>query len=197
MQRAFVVLMILGLVVGGHALGQNAHAGAQSDAAKSPAAPAGPAPQNALADAKDVDSIDAITAALYDVISGPAGERNWPRFRSLFAPHAVLATITHKKDGTIEQHELTPDDYVKGASPYFLKEAFFEGELARQTHAFGNIAHLFSTYASRHAPHDAPFARGINSIQLLNDGQRWWVLSILWDEERPGNPLPPEYLPKK
>ena len=34
---------------------------------------------------------------------------------------------------------------------------------------------------------------GINSIQVVNDGQRWWVASVVWDTERPNNPIPPEY----
>ena len=160
------------------------------------AATAASTPAGAKADPKDVNSIDAIIAALYDVISGPPGERNWPRFNSLFTKHAVLATVS-KKDGKTRQEIMTPDDYIRLAGPYFLKEGFFERESARKLQTFGNIAHLFSTYESRHTRDADPFARGINSIQLLNDGQRWWVLSILWDEEGPGNPIPPEYQPKK
>jgi hypothetical protein len=165
----------------------------------SPRTPKGAASTEGLpakADPKDVNSIDAIVAGLYDVISGPPGERNWQRFHSLFTGHAVLATVA-KKDGETRQEIMTTDDYVRLAGPYFLKEGFFEREAARKLQTFGNIAHLFSTYESRHTSEGAPFARGINSIQLLNDGQRWWVLSILWDEEGAGNPIPSEYQPKK
>ncbi len=140
--------------------------------------------------------MDAIVAALYDVISGPPGERNWQRFNSLFSEHAVLATVG-KKNGETRQEIMTPADYVRLARPYFLKEGFFERESARKLQAFGSIAHLFSTYESRHTREGAPFAKGINSIQLFNDGHRWWVLSILWDEEGPGNPIPAEYQPRK
>jgi hypothetical protein len=48
---------------------------------------------------------------------------------------------------------------------------------------------VFSTYESRHAKGEKPFARGINSIQVFNDGQRWWVLNILWESESEQNPL--------
>jgi hypothetical protein len=146
--------------------------------------------------AADVKTIDAIISALYDVISGPAGERNWQRFHALFAPHAVLATVS-KRNGETRPEIMTPDDYVRMAGDYFAKNGFFESESARNTQTYGNIAHLFSTYESRHTREGAPFAKGINSIELLNDGQRWWVLSISWDEERPDNPIPPEYRPKK
>ena len=70
-------------------------------------------------------------------------------------------------------------------------------EVARQADTFGNIAQLFSTYESRRRPDDPkPFARGINSIQLMNDGKRWWVVSVYWQAERPDNPIPARYLPK-
>jgi len=55
------------------------------------------------------------------------------------------------------------------------------------------MAQVFSTYESRHEKDGAPFARGINSIQLLWDGGRWWVATILWDSERPDNPILPQY----
>jgi hypothetical protein len=60
----------------------------------------------------------------------------------------------------------------------------------------GNVTQVFSSYESRHSPSDKPFDRGINSIQLLNDGKRWWVLSILWDSERADNPLPANFAGK-
>ena len=78
------------------------------------------------------------------------------------------------------------------------KEGFFESELARRVETYGHIAHVFSTYESRHSPKDPkPFMRGINSFQLLNDGKRWWVVTIYWEGETPENPLPKEYLKSK
>jgi hypothetical protein len=89
---------------------------------------------------------------------------------------------------------MNPDDYVRGAGAYFQQHAFYESELARRTEQFGNIAQVFTTYASRHDPKGKPFERGINSVELLNDGTRWWILSISWDSERPDNPIPAQYL---
>jgi hypothetical protein len=142
---------------------------------------------------EDGQSVDSIIHAMYDVISGPAGERNWERFHSLFLPQATLATVLHK-DGQTLHKVMTPDDYVRGAGAYFQQHAFYESELARRTEQFGNIAQVFTTYASRHDPKGKPFERGINSVELLNDGTRWWILSISWDSERPDNPIPAQYL---
>ncbi|HYL84074.1 MAG TPA: hypothetical protein VE263_07565 [Candidatus Angelobacter sp.] len=143
----------------------------------------------------DVSSIDAILHAVYDVISGPAGERDWNRFRSLFVPEARLTSAVKREGASAPVRLLTVDDYVKGAGGYFAKNGFFESAIVNRVERFGNIAQVFSSYASRHAADDKPFTRGINSIQLFYDGSRWWVLSILWDEESDGNPLPKELAP--
>lgn len=153
------------------------------------------APKPPAARPDDVQSIDAILGALYDVISGPAGQkRDWDRMRSLFVPGARLIPTSVSGDGATAR-VLDVDGYIQRASGAFEHDGFYEREIARRTDQFGNIAHVFSTYESRRGPNDAtPFARGINSIQLLKDGHRWWVVTIYWDAERPGNPIPTEYL---
>jgi hypothetical protein len=137
----------------------------------------------------DVDSIDHIMFAIYDVISGPPGQRDWNRFRSLFVPEGRL-TSTVRREGSDSVRLLTVEEYVNGAGKYFLANGFFESAVVNKVQRFGNIAHVFSSYESRHAVGEKPFTRGINSMQLLYDGKRWWVLSILWDEESAANPLP-------
>jgi len=139
----------------------------------------------------DVDTPEHIVAALYDVISGPTGQaRDWDRFRHLFAPGARLIPVAPRKDASAPA-ALSPDDYVERTRERFLKEGFFEKEIARRAEAFGNMAHVFSTYESRRAAGDAkPMARGINSIQLMKHDGRWWIVTVMWDQEREGNPLP-------
>jgi hypothetical protein len=148
------------------------------------------------AKSEDVDSIDHVLVALYAVISGPPGDRDWNRFRSLFLPGAHLTSVGKAADGSVRVHPNTVDDYVNRGGAYFLKNGFFESPIHSRIETFGNIAQVFSSYESRHALGEAPFARGINGLQLLNDGKRWWIVSILWDEERPDNPLPQEFATK-
>jgi len=171
---------------------QNGQAGAQQN----PATPAAPAPPPA-ARATDVGSPDAILAAAYDVISGPAGQkRDWGRFLSLFLPGARLIAVTQKQGGGLTAVTMTPEQYLGYADQYFAKNGFAEREIARHADRYGNILQVFSTYESRHDPKDAaPFARGINSFQLFYDGVRWYVVTIFWQEETPENPLPKEFLP--
>lgn len=141
----------------------------------------------------DVKSIDSILAALYNVISGPAGERDWNRFRSLFLPSATLTSAGKDREGNIHVRPRTVEGYVTGAGGYFAQHGFFENPIVSRVQTFGSVAQVFCSYESRNAPGEAPFARGINSLQMAYDGKRWWIVSILWDEERPDNPLPKEF----
>ena len=145
----------------------------------------------------DVQSVDAILAALYDVISGPANQpRDWNRFRSLFVPDARLIPVRRSKTGPgADVMPYTPEQYQERAAPLFAKEGFFEQGIHNTTESFGDIVQIFSTYESRHTKDGQPFQRGINSIQLLKDGSRYWVVTILWDGESPTNPIPAKYLP--
>ena len=162
---------------------------------QSPAAPA-----TVQAKPEDVSSIEAILAATYDVISGPAGKkRDWDRFRSLLYPGArLIPTGKRPNEQEVKSRVLSPEDYIERSAPFVEKEGFFERGVSNKIERYGNIAHVFSTYESRHKADDTqPFQRGINSFQLVNDGKRWWVMTILWQGETAENPIPAEYLKRR
>lgn len=146
------------------------------------------------ADPADVASIGSILAALYEGISGPAGPRDWDRMRSLFLPGARLIPTDPGAAGGYDAQ--TVEAFFRSVAANFMDNAFYEREVARRVERYGNIAHVFSTYESRSAPDAEPFDRGINSIQLYFDGTRWWVVSIMWQAESTGVPLPGRYLPE-
>ena len=151
---------------------------APADSAADPAA-ALPAPRP-----EDVRSMDAILAALYNVISGDAGvERDWSRFRSLFHPGArMIPTGRNAKTGKVGARIASPEAYIQANESFLEGEGFHEIELGRHVDTYGTITQVFSAYEARRKMSDpTPFLRGINSIQLLNDGTRWWILSIAWD----------------
>jgi hypothetical protein len=175
------------------------NAKAQTAAAPAtPAVPAAPASSASTdqARAADVQNVDGIVAALYDVISGPAGKpRDWDRMRSLFAPEGRLMAAVARPEGNVMLRAMSVEDYIGRNSKAFATMGFFEREAARTSETFGQIVHVFSTYESRHALEDAkPFQRGINSIQLYHDGKRWWIVNVLWRAEDAGLPLPERYL---
>jgi hypothetical protein len=153
--------------------------------------------QTKEANPADVATLDGIVRAVYDVISGDAGQkRDWDRFRTLFHPQArMIPTDKNLQTNLFGATALTPEDYIKRAGNYLEKEGFHEQEIGRKTEIYGNIAHVFSAYEGRNKLSDKkPFLRGMNSFQLLNDGKRWWVVTIFWQQETPETPIPKEYL---
>jgi hypothetical protein len=184
-------LLVVAVVV---AIGVGIHE-ARAQTAGSPAATP-PAASGVQARAADVDSVDGIVAALYDVISGPAGKpRDWDRMRSLFAPEGRLMAVGARPDASYVLRAMNVEDYITRNSKAFATMGFFEREAARTSETFGQIVHVFSTYESRHAAGDAkPFQRGINSIQLYHDGKRWWIVNVLWRAGDERLPLPERYL---
>ena len=148
------------------------------------------------ADPADVESIDAIVTAVYDVISGDAGEpRDWERWNTLFLEEATLSPTGPTEDGRWGRAIIPPSDYPRRIGETLERDGFVEAEIGRVTERFGNIAHVFSTYASFRSRADTrPFQRGINSFQLLYDGTRWWVVSVFWQAETRDYPIPERYL---
>lgn len=151
----------------------------------------------------DVRTVDSILAALYDVISGPAGQqRDWNRFRSLFVPDAKLIPVRVLPGSPDPAHPATDvtymsvDDYATRAGGSLTASGFYEHSIHNEIQEFGNIVAVFSTYESRRKADDPkPFARGINSIQLLKDGERYWIVNVYWDSEKPNSPIPAKFLP--
>jgi len=148
---------------------------------------------------KDVESLDSIIHALYDVISGEKGvPRDWERFKFLFHETGRLQSTGKNKEGKVVTRTMTPEEYIERTDPFLVGNGFFEREIGRRTEEFRLITHIFSTYDSRHSKSEKePFARGINSIQLIHDNDRWWIISILWNGETKDEQLPRKYLRKK
>jgi len=139
---------------------------------------------------EDVDSIEGIVKALYETISGPAGPRDWDRERSLLAPGARLQPTRPKEEGGGTMDMFDVEGFIASRTPFLAQGDFYEVEVSRRVDRFGNIAQAWSQYEGRRSPEGEPFMRGVNSIQLFYDGDRWWLVSVLWENERPGNSLP-------
>lgn len=140
------------------------------------------------------DTIDDIMETLYDCISGPPGGQDWERDRELFHPRALI-TRTRAEDGQHVAYIFTYDEFVEATVPLLAGRSFYEIEIGRKTDIFGQIAHVFSTYEARETPdHPEIQFRGVNMVHLWNDGARWWIMSIIWDNEREGLELPKEWL---
>ncbi|QQS41379.1 MAG: hypothetical protein IPM63_00035 [Acidobacteriota bacterium] len=155
----------------------------------------GQAPKAGRSD--DVATLDAIIKAYYEVVSGPAGEApDFERDSSLHHPNALISVASVDSKGNPQLSTMS----LRGFYDRFggtRRTAFYEWEIHRRTERFGNMANVWSTYAASDKPGGKPFMRGINNIQLFHDGKRWWIVSWIYDSERPENPIPEDYLPKK
>ena len=130
----------------------------------------------------DVSSPDAIVKAVYEVLSGRADEaRDWDRWRPLHAPGARLIPIERDGDGKPAPHAMAPEEYILSRTPFLAAGDFYEWETGREELRSGSVAHVWSIYEAARTPGGEPIRSGANSIQLWNDGSRWWILSVVWD----------------
>jgi hypothetical protein len=188
-------------------LGLTLNAGAQQAAPAASAPPplvgtlAGHPDWPAAKNPGDVDTVDHLVASLYDAVSGPAGQRDWNRFRALFVPDGQLAWIVPEsaatKDSPASKGDaffLTPDMFMRQNDSYFKTHGFFERSVAKRVEEFGNLVEVWSTKESRDAKDDAQPSRGIDSFQIVHAHGRFWIASLIFEDERPGVTLPAKYL---
>ncbi|MGO9126040.1 MAG: hypothetical protein ACLP6G_14265 [Terriglobales bacterium] len=143
---------------------------------------------------EDVTSPSAVVKASYVAISGPPGQvLNLDRFRSLFLPQAQLVSVS-AKSAQVVARTMTLQEFTDMLTSRIGKDGHIEYEIAQRVEVYGNIANVWSSYESRKTPDDPQVVRGINSIQLMNDGKRWWISGAQWQRETAETPIPAEYL---
>ena len=130
----------------------------------------------------NLDTVQSIVDTMYKLISGRTGEpRDWETWKKLHVPDARLIPIENGPDGSRIARVLKPDEFAASRSIFFEQHDFFERETAREERRFGQLAHVWSSYEASHEPGGRVIRKGANSIQLWNDGTRWWILSVAWD----------------
>jgi hypothetical protein len=143
----------------------------------------------------DVESPDAIIGALYDALSGPAGNHNYQRLRSLYLEGARLIPIGNRIHSEGSTHMMSVDEWIDDITPYFEENDFYIGEIRRHSDQFGDMIQVFSTYEAGNTPEGGQRTRGIRAMQLLHRDERWWIVNLMWDNETRQNPLPGEFTP--
>jgi hypothetical protein len=147
---------------------------------------------------EDVSSIEAIVHASYETISGGVGvARQWGRDQTLYDPHARFVGIAiDPLSKETRTDSFSEQEFADETNAESVKDGFVERELGHSIQRFGNVATVLSSYEIKVSATGKVAAHGVNMLQLYFDGKRWWILSVVWDEERPGNPIPAELLPK-
>lgn len=148
---------------------------------------------------EDVASPLAAVNAAYEAIGRQPGEDyDWERFRSLHLPDARLVPQAEQRGGSFDV--LSVDGFIEWIDSATNvggpdDQGFYEEGVHAVVHRYGDIAQVMSTYTKRFANSDEILGRGINAFTLVWDGNRWWILSIAWDEDNSAGPIPDTYLP--
>jgi hypothetical protein len=150
-------------------------------------------PQATVPSCPSTATLDQLILAIDSAVSGPAN-KDRTCFRQLFVPDARLSPMHKLPDGGFAPRILTVDDWIDAVAKRG-SETFYEKQVKVKTESYGHFAHLWSTYETRNDPAGKPLDRGINSIQAVFDGQRWRVISIVWEAESTAGPVPEKYLP--
>jgi hypothetical protein len=152
-----------------------------------------PAPAAGAAACPPATTLDELARALDDAVSGP-GNKDRACLRDLMLPEARLTPVVKKSDGGFAPRLLTVDDWINAVAKRG-DAAFYERQIKVQAESYGHFASLWSTYEIRDTPDGKATVTGINSMQAVNDGTRWHVLSVLWEPDTTAGPVPKKYLP--
>jgi len=143
------------------------------------------------APAMHANSLDEVITAMYASMCFEDGSQpDWNAHAELFAPGARLVRVTADGVFAFDPASFRRDLETKIASGAL--RSFWEGEVSRETHAFGDIAHVLSGYATRGSRDGEPLGRAVKSIQLYRQHGRWWISAMLWQRENANFTLPSE-----
>lgn len=160
-----------------------------ADAAKRPTV------ETVAARPDDVGSVDGVLRAFYDVTNvAPGAPRQWARDRTLYVPWIRFVALGPGATGRSKVTVWTHEEFVAASDPLMAK-GFVEREIHRVTRRYGDMVHVDSTYEILPGPDSPVGGRGVNSLELYFDGQRWWVASVVWQSEDAAHPIPAELLP--
>ncbi len=137
-----------------------------------------------------IEDIDRVITTLYDVISGPPGERDWNLFLSLFRDDATMGSIAFDREGTSSFRTFTPKEYVERNGKYFSENGFYEEEVKRKVNLYGYIAQVWTSYQILTGKNGSVRLKGINAVQLVFENDTWKITNIVWQAENDDFPLP-------
>ena len=160
----------------------------------------GSAPSWPTPDARSA-TISGVVSSFYDAISAPANHPlDRDRLKSLFTPDGRLAFVQamgpdNKPDVVYLSPDQYADNYERAPDPKHPSEGFFDKVIANQVVQFGDMAHVWGSYESRHSPSDPrPFTRGMKSLDLVHRGDRWYILQVFFEREDEAHHIPARYL---
>lgn len=133
------------------------------------------------------DEFRDITRRLYEVVSQPAGERDWDSVRHFYHPRATMVRTGMGDDGRPFVLAMSLDEYIDNATALLEDVEFSEVEVSQEATVFGNVARVASIYEFEYrSGEDVRRGRGVNFFNFVNEGAGWQIMNIVWDNERDG-----------
>lgn len=127
------------------------------------------------------------TSKLYEIISTPWPNRDWQSERELYHPDARLVRTGLNEDGSSFAKVMSLDEFIENADELLANVEFSETEMRHEARIFGNVAQVASIYEKTYKTDmEKSHGRGINFFNLIYDGSKWLIMSVVWDNERDG-----------
>lgn len=140
-----------------------------------------------------LDTVASVVDALYDALSFAGGSQpNYALVRAIFHPQARITPPAEDTAGSLSP--MAVDDYIEIFHKRLVEDGITdqggrELEIHRHTLTFNRVAHVFSSYQFVLLGASKPLVSGVNTIQLVYENERWWILSLSWDRAREGQSL--------
>lgn len=146
-------------------------------------------PLRAELSAGEAATPEALTASLYAFISGPAGQkRDLAKIRALFHPTArVVVAGNHPEKGAfLRVIELEP--FLAFAVPQWETGFFEQAAAAPTVQRWQGLAQVWTPYAIRRSAGGAVEYTGVNALQCVWDGKRWWITHLAFQSAASAKP---------
>jgi hypothetical protein len=133
----------------------------------------------------------AVVDAVYAAVSGPKGATKDPQgLLALFVPDGRVTLARTATDGTAIVSGMTATAFANLIVRNSTLGSFYETPIQTRIEVFGGLATAWSSFTARLEPDARPYARGINSFQLVRTMDGWRIVSIAWHEETATTKLP-------
>lgn len=122
---------------------------------------------------------DTLLDLYFSVLHGGPGERrDWSLFRSLFMSDARLRTVVESNQ-TEHVGDWAVAAFIDHARDVYEPNGIAQIETSRRVEMRGSTAHAWCEFESRvSGDRSGPVTSGVQSLQLIRLGGRWWITGI-------------------
>ena len=134
----------------------------------------------------EIEAVNATIEKLFNAISFEKGTTpSIHEIKHLFINGGLLINYNEEQPQTFTVEAFV--EHFKKLCEERILEGLEDREVHHKTKVYDRIAHRYSFYEARVTPTEDPFAVGVNSIQLIKEGEHWKVSSMIWNDDARGD----------